>query len=104
MRLMVLPGIFHPRFHSSTKVLLETLKPIHLENKNVLELAAGTGILAVYCAKQKAVATASDINWKAVINIDKNARWNKVVLTIVQSDLFSNIPKQIFDYILIRVY
>lgn len=102
LRLVVLPGVFHPGSFPSTRYLLETLKTLDLKDKQVLELGAGTGMLSVFCAKQKAFATASDISWKAIINIDKNTRWNRVVMTIIRSDLFGNIPKQIFDYILIN--
>jgi release factor glutamine methyltransferase len=102
MRLMVLPGIFHPEFFYTTKFLLETLKTFDLKNKNILELGAGTGMLSVHCVRQKAIVTASDINWRSIINIDKNARWNRVAITIIQSDLFNNIAKQKFEYVIIN--
>ena len=102
MRLVVLPGVFHPGLFNSTTFLLEQLKPIDLKNKNILELGAGTGMLSIYCARNKASVTASDISWKAILNLDKNARWNRVSITIIQSDLFDNISKQIFDYIFIN--
>ena len=102
LRLVVLPGVFHPGYFHSTLFMCETLASISLKNKNVLELGAGTGMLSIYCVKKGALATASDISWKAIINIDKNARWNRVAITILQSDLFKNIPKQKFDLILIN--
>ncbi|MBL7893224.1 MAG: methyltransferase [Bacteroidia bacterium] len=102
IRLVVLPGVFHPGLFYSTTFMLDILKSKSLKEKNVLELGAGTGMLSVYCVKKGANVTASDISWKAIVNLDKNARWNRVSMSIIQSDLFDNIPKQIFDYVIIN--
>jgi release factor glutamine methyltransferase len=102
LRLVVLPGVFHPGLFHSTRFLYEELKKINFKNKHVLDLGSGTGILAIYCTQKGAITIASDISWKAIVNIDKNLRWNRVAMSIIQSDLFTNIQKQQFDYIIIN--
>ncbi len=102
MRLVVLPGVFHPGFFRSTKNLLDHISTIDFKDKAVLDLGAGTGILAVYCALKGAKVTASDVSLKATLNIDKNSRWNRIVINNIHSDLFTNIPSQKFDCILIN--
>ena len=102
MRLVVLPGVFHPGFFSSTRFLLEHISTFDLNGKKTLELGAGTGIFSVYCALKGAQVTASDVSLKSTLNVDKNSRWNKVVINNIHSDVFANIPTQQFDYIFIN--
>lgn len=102
MRLVVLPGVFHPGLFYSTKFLLEHIDTLALQNKKILELGAGTGMLSIFCAKKDAIVTASDISYNAILNIDKNTRWNRSVITLIRSDLFQNIPAQQFDYIIVN--
>ncbi|MBI2268928.1 MAG: methyltransferase [Bacteroidetes bacterium] len=71
IRLVVLPGVFHPGLFHSTTFMLEILKTRTLKDKNILELGAGTGMLSVYCVKKGANVTASDISWKAIVNLDR---------------------------------
>ncbi len=46
--------------------------------------------------------TATDINPVAVEFIKKNSRKNQLSLTVIQSDLFENIPSERFDIIAIN--
>lgn len=98
----VMPGVFHPGLFFSTKLLIEYLLKIDLNDKNALELGAGSGLISVYCAKLKANVTASDINPTAVENIIKNAKLNSVNIKVVESDLFDRIETKEFDYIIIN--
>ena len=98
----VMPGVFHPGLFFSTKLLIEYLLKIDLNDKNALELGAGSGLISVYCAKLKANVTASDINPIAVENIKKNAELNSVNIKVVESDLFDRIETKEFDYIIIN--
>ena len=97
-----MPGVFHPGLFFSTKILLKYLESIELKDKTLLELGAGTGLISVFAANQNAKVKATDINSVAIKNIKLNAEMNKVELNILRSDLFDNIPKQIFDFIIIN--
>jgi release factor glutamine methyltransferase len=73
-----------------------------LKNKFFLELGAGSGLIAMYAARQGANGTATDINPVAIHSLEMNARSNRIPLTIIRSDLFTDIPQQAFDIIAIN--
>lgn len=98
----VLPGVFHPGLFFSTKVFVEYLKTLEIKGKSVLELGAGSGLLSIYCAKQGALVTASDINEDALNAIDFNASKNDVKVKTILSDLFEKLSPSDFDLILIN--
>lgn len=98
----VMPGVFHPGLFFSTKLLIEYISKYDLNDKNVWELGAGSGLISVYCAKLKANVTASDINPIAVENINQNAKINSVNIKVLESDLFDRIETKEFDYIIIN--
>jgi release factor glutamine methyltransferase len=74
---------------------------LNIRGKTFLELGAGSGVISVFAARKGAIVTATDINPLAVDNIQENAQINKVNLSVIRSDLFENIPRVKFDYILI---
>ncbi len=98
----VMPGVFHPGLFFSTKLLVEYISKNELKGKTVLELGAGSGLISIYCAKQNAKVTASDINPTAIKNIIKNSELNNVKLEVIESDLFDKIEISKFDYIIIN--
>lgn len=98
----VFPGVFHPGFYFSTKLLLKFLKGVELESKYVLELGAGTGLISIYASKRGGFVTASDISLTAVYNIEKNTKMNDANVEVVHSDLFDEIPHRRYDYIIIN--
>ena len=99
----VLPGVFHPGWLISTRILLNFIKKYKLEGKSMLELGAGSGLISLFYARNKAIVTASDINPVAVNGLRENALTNgNIPLKVVLSDLFDNIDLQRFDYILIN--
>ncbi len=102
LRLMVEPGVFLPGFFFSSKVMLNFLDTLSLKDLKVLEVGSGSGILSLYCAKQGAIVTACDISEKAINNTKSNQQLNGLTLQIVQSDLFSSIPAQTFDIVLVN--
>jgi release factor glutamine methyltransferase len=98
----VLPGVFHPGLFFSSKMLLNFIDKLSLESKSFLELGGGTGIISILAAKKGAVVYASDISIKAVENCNLNFATNNVKAKVFTSDLFNDIPKTHFDYIVIN--
>ena len=96
------PAVFHPGFFYSTKILLRYLKHKQLLQKTFLELGAGSGLISIYAAQKGAHVTATDINPVAIDCIRKNARLNHVSFSIINSDLFKQIPRQSFDMVVIN--
>lgn len=102
LQIRLLPTVFHPGWLVSTKTLLNLLSELELTGKNVLELGAGSGLIALVAARKGALVTASDINPMAIQAIHESARHNKLNITIIESDLFDAINEHEFDYILIN--
>jgi release factor glutamine methyltransferase len=100
--ILVFPGVFHPGFYFSTKILLKYLEEIELNQKYVLELGAGTGLISIFAAKRGGFVTASDISLTAVYNIEKNVKMTDANVEVVHSDLFDDIPNRRYDFIIIN--
>jgi len=100
--IIVFPGVFHPGFYFSTKLLLKYLEGIELDKKYVLELGAGTGLISIYASKKGAFVTASDISLTAFYNIEKNTKMNDSNVEVVHSDMFEQVPQLRYDYIIIN--
>lgn len=98
---IVKAGVFHPGLFFSTKLMVNFIETIDLTGKKFLEVGAGTGFISVFAARRQARATALDISQQAILNIGLNAQLNQVPITIVKSDLFTNLPPQTFDIIVI---
>ncbi len=75
---------------------------MELTDKKVLELGAGSGMVALNCARKGAQTLASDINPNALACIDESKRINNLTVETIESDLFDKIPLQTFDYIIIN--
>lgn len=96
-------GVFHPALFLSTKVLIRFLDKQIIEGKKIWELGAGSGLIAMLCAKRGAIVTATDINAQALIGITENCKKNQLLsLQIIHSDLFQSIEKQTFDIIMVN--
>ena len=102
IRLVIPPAVFHPGFFFSTQLLLRYIAKLPLKNSSFLELGAGSGLIALYASREGAQVTASDINQVAIQSLEVNSRSNRIPLTVITSDLFTNIPKQAFDIIAIN--
>lgn len=96
------PDVFPPQLTFSTQILLGFIKDLDLENKTLLELGCGSGIISLLATKKGAQVTASDINQTALDFLVTNAEKNHLKLKTVYSDLFENIENQTFDYIIIN--
>lgn len=102
IRLQIPPEVFHPGFFHSTHILLRWLSRQPLQGKKLLELGAGSGLISISAAKAGARVTATDINPVAIAYLHKNSEANQVSLEIIKSDLFADIPLQVFDIIAIN--
>lgn len=96
------PDVFSPHLTLSTKILLDFIKPLDLENKTFLELGCGSGIISLLAVKKGAIVTATDINKTALDYLKENALSNNLSVEIIFSDLFESIPNSNFDYIIIN--
>lgn len=96
------PGIFHPAYFFSTKFLLQYLLKIEVTGKTFLELGAGNGLISIAIAKRGVLVTSTDISTKVIEHLKENSRANNVDLTIIQSDLFDQVPEQLFSIIAIN--
>lgn len=95
-------GVFHPGLYFSTQIFVDFLKEKSLKGKKILELGAGSGMISIFCARQGAIVTATDISQQAVEAVRRNAAQNGAELTLLESDLFESIPPQQFDWILVN--
>lgn len=102
IQLSILPSVFHPGYFLSTNLLVEFLKTQPIPGKRLLELGAGSGLVAFYAAKQGAHVTATDINPQAIAGLQQNALKNQLPITVVQADLLEGLSLNDYDYIIIN--
>lgn len=102
LKVKIMPSVFHPGLFFSTKLFVEFLETINLKGQRVLELGAGSGLISLFCARNQAIVTASDINPVAIEGIKENAQSNDEKVKIVHSDLFDNLSISDFDIVLIN--
>lgn len=100
--LVVLPGVFHPRFFFGSKILLRHLSGLELRQRSFLELGAGSGLISLFAARRGAEVMACDISQTAVENVMQNQQRNRLSFPVIYSDLFSHIPPRQFDIIAIN--
>lgn len=96
------PDVFPPHLTISTKILLDFVKPLKIENKSFLELGCGSGIISLLASKKGATVFASDINKIALKFLTENAEKNNLSVTTIYSDLFDSIENSTFDCIIIN--
>ena len=100
--LQVPPEVFHPGFFFSTKLLLRYLCSRPLRDRSVLELGAGSGLIAIALARLGSVVMATDINDTALARLEETAAANGVLLDIRRSDLFEALEGKRFSIIAIN--
>jgi release factor glutamine methyltransferase len=79
--------------------MLDVLSKMALQEKEVLDVGTGSGILALYCAMRGAHVTATDIDEKALHHTAQAAQDLQVSLHVALSDIFSNVTGH-FDLII----
>jgi len=102
IEVLVYPEVFPPHLTISTKILLDFIKPLNLQNKSVLELGCGSGIISLFASSKGANVTASDINPIALDALKIASKKNNASISILNSDLFDAIKNKSFDYIIIN--
>ncbi len=102
LSICIYPSVFHPGLLWTTKQLLAFVQQLDIKEKRVLELGAGSGLIALWASRAGAITSASDINPAAIQSMQESAQRNRLALELFHSDLFDNIPPQAFDYILIN--
>lgn len=102
LTLQLHPSVFHPGLFFSTNILVDFVLSKDIIGKDVLELGAGSGLISLKLAEKGAHSYASDINPEAIESINKSAIHNNLRVTTIHSNLFDNIKKDDFDFILIN--
>lgn len=96
LRLITPPGVFAPR--SDAGVLLDAALP-RLRG-DVLDLCAGSGVLALAAAQHAASILAVDLSRRAAATIRVNALLNRRRVEVRRGDLFAAVGSRRFDVIL----
>lgn len=96
LRLLTPPGVFAPR--SDAGVLLDAALP-RLRG-DVLDICAGSGVLALSAAPRAAAVVAVDISRSAVAAIRASALLNRRRVEVRRGDLFRPVGTRRFDVIL----
>ena len=107
--LKIKPGVFHPRFFSSTIFMLEFLEFMNFSRKKVIDIGSGSGLISIIAAKEGANVIAVDISPLAIENTKLNVEINleKIIanfgsIEVVESNLFENVSKGIFDIVIVN--
>ncbi len=103
IKIIATNGIFAPdvKYTYSSQQSINYIKRVDLQNKSVLDMGCGTGVLGIHCIKAGIDQVIfSDVNEKAILNTRKNLKINNIRsrFEIINSDLFENIQGT-FDYI-----
>jgi 16S rRNA (guanine1207-N2)-methyltransferase len=104
LEIAILPGVFSARgVDIASKFLLETLneKSLEWDGKKVLDIGAGSGVLAAWAAQRGAKITALEEDWAGVLCIQNTLERNHLAGDALHSDVGSALPpSEQFDLIL----
>lgn len=93
--------VFHPGQHFSSKILARSVTQLPLQQRRVLDMGTGSGVIGILAARQGAHVLAVDVNPHAVALAQSNAQTNGVSLQTRQSNLFASIRlAEKFDWII----
>ena len=102
IEVLVHPEVFPPHLTLSTKILLDFIVELELQDKTFLELGCGSGIISLLASKKGATVTSTDINETALEFLEKASFQNDLKINIKKSNLFENIEGESFDFIVIN--
>jgi len=93
------PGVFHPTYFSSSRILAEQLLERSVRGLRVLDMGTGSGPIAIALAAAGAIVTACDRNPEAVALTRENVTRNLLDVVVLESDLFAALEGLSFDLI-----
>ena len=91
----------NPPFSVSVR-LCKVAKRYCQSKKNILDMGTGTGIVGIYLSRIGNDVTSTDINLNALKLAEHNSKNNNTNLTILYSDIYSNISSK-FDIIIFSI-
>lgn len=104
--LCILPGVFHPKFFFSSKVLYKFIQSNTLKNTTCLEIGCGSGLLSMLMSRMGAKVTATDIQPSALecarLNFQKNGQQFNFTPILKKSNLFDSLKNERYDTIFIN--
>ncbi|MGW1712228.1 HemK2/MTQ2 family protein methyltransferase [Streptomyces sp. NPDC002156] len=99
LRCWVPPGVYAPQ--TDTRLLRRAMGRERITAEtDVLDLATGSGMLAVEAARLGGRVTAVDISWRALATTRLNALLNGQTLRVRRGDLATAVPGRRFDLVL----
>lgn len=99
LSLTVLPNVYAPKFFTDSLWFAQQLPDI-VGKKSLLEIGTGTGIIAIFCARNGAHIVATDINPDALKNARINAARHHLAISVREGSLYEPIePDEKFDFI-----
>lgn len=90
---IVRPTVFNPKDFLSSEIFVKYIQTLDLEDKTILDMGSGSGIVSIFAASRGAKCLAADINPVAIRCIRENAALNHFESQIdaVESDLYISI-------------
>ncbi len=100
LRLLVVPGVFHPEFFFATEFFLSCLDGVPVKGLRALDMGCGSGALAVALAKRGADVVAVDINSEAVRCTRANVLLHGLEgrVHVEEGDLFASLADREFAF------
>jgi release factor glutamine methyltransferase len=99
LTLTVLPNVYAPEFFEDSLWYAQQLQKI-VGKKSLLEIGTGTGVIAIFCAKNGAHVVATDINPTAVENARINVKRYMLDLSVREGDVYDPVElTEKFDFI-----
>ncbi len=93
--IIVNPDVFPPATDSRLFAANIHVKP----GDRTLDLTTGAGTFSIIAGIQGATGIAVDINPAAVLNANQNFEKYNLQMKAIESDLYSNVPTEKFDYL-----
>ena len=101
--IIVTPSVFNPKLLRTGEFFAAQIKIMQIPlGWDVLDMGTGSGVCAIFAARQARRVVAADINIAAVRCAEINARLNRLEakIEVRHGDLFASVPTERFDLIL----
>jgi release factor glutamine methyltransferase len=86
--------VFNPKDYLSSEIFADFVSSLELNDKYILDMGTGSGIISVFAASKGAKCLAADVNPAAVESSKENAVTNGLAekIEVIESNLFERIP------------